>query len=116
MKLRASGKASQFNLNHVPEEDDMAEAKSTTEDTQAERPKVNGQPKRPPRVISSPQDVAQLVMVKIDQVNEKKDDLTIAIKGLTDTTKQLVRAYAQQQDQIAKLAKKIAEMEKDQAR
>lgn len=33
-----------------------------------------------------------------------------------DTAKQLVRAYAQQQDQIAKLAKKIAEMEKDQAK
>jgi len=47
----------------------MAESRSTTTDTQAERPKINGQPKRPPRVISSPQDVAQLVIVKIDQVN-----------------------------------------------
>lgn len=50
----------------------MAESKSTRADTQAERPKANGQPKRQPRVISSPKDVAQLVMVKIDQVNAKK--------------------------------------------
>lgn len=69
----------------------MAESKLTTADTQTERPKANGQSKRQPRVISSPQDVAQLVMVKIDQVNAKKDELTIAVKGLADTAKQLVR-------------------------
>ena len=51
-------------------------------------------------------------MMQIDNVNSKKDDLTIAVKGLADTAKQLVRVYAQQQDQIAKLAKRLDELEK----
>lgn len=63
------------------------------------------------RVISNPNDVAGLVMMQIDNVNAKKDDLTIAVKGLADTAKQLVRAYAQQQQVIGKLAKQIKELE-----
>ena len=88
----------------------MTESKST--ETQAKSTKVNGQPKRPQHVISNPKDVAQLVMMQIDNVNSKKDELTIAVKGLADTAKQLVRVYAQQQDQIAKLAKRLDELEK----
>ena len=88
----------------------MTESKST--ETQAKPTKANGQPKRPQHVISNPKDVAQLVMMQIDNVNSKKDDLTIAVKGLADTAKQLVRVYAQQQDQIAKLAKRLDELEK----
>ena len=64
-----------------------------------------------PRVISNPNDVAGLVMMQIDNINAKKDDLTIAIKGLTDTSKQLVRAYAQQQQVIAKLAERVKKLE-----
>lgn len=74
-------------------------------------PKTNGN-KPPQQVISDPKDVAQLVLMQIDNVNAKKDDLTIAVKGLADTAKQLVRVYARQQGQITKLVKRIEEMEK----
>ena len=77
----------------------------------AKQTKVNGQTK-PGRVISDPKDVAQLVMMRIDNVNSKKDELTIAVKALADTAKQLVSVYAKQQAQIEKLAKKVEELEK----
>jgi hypothetical protein len=83
-----------------------------TESTTTEKSKGNGQQKaKQPRVISNPGDVAGLVMMQIDNVNAKKDDLTIAIKGLADTAKQLVRAYAQQQAVIEKLGKRVKELE-----
>ncbi|MEK7735040.1 MAG: hypothetical protein AAB329_06320 [Pseudomonadota bacterium] len=83
-----------------------------TEQTTPEKSKSNGQQKgKQPRVITSPGDVAGLVMMQIDAVNSKKDDLTIAIKGLADTAKQLVRAYAQQQAAIEKLGKRVKELE-----
>jgi hypothetical protein len=77
---------------------------ATPADKTAKPTKPNGQPK-PGRVISDPKDVAQLVMMRIDHVNSKKDELTIAVK-------QLVSVYAKQQAQIAKLAKKVEELEK----
>lgn len=64
-----------------------------------------------PRTISNPEDVAKLVMMQIDAINTRKDDLTVALKGLTDTTRQLVRAYAQQASVIQGMAKKIKELE-----
>ena len=75
--------------------------------------KTNGQKAngKQPRVISHPGDVAGLVMMQIDNVNTKKDELTIAIKSLADTSKQLVRAYAQQTAVIAKLSKRVKELE-----
>jgi hypothetical protein len=75
--------------------------------------KTGGQksPNRQPRAITHPNDVANLVMMRIDNVNGKKDELTIAIKSLTDTSKQLVRAYAQQMAAIAKLTKRVQELE-----
>ncbi len=83
-----------------------------TEQTTAEKSKAYGQQKgKQPRVISNPNDVAGLVMMQIDAVNSKKDDLTIAVKGLADTAKQLVRAYAQQQAAIEKLGKRVKELE-----
>jgi hypothetical protein len=45
-------------------------------------------------------------------VNSKKDELTIAVKALADTAKQLVSVYAKQQAQITKLAKQVEELEK----
>ncbi len=65
------------------------------------------------RVISHPGDVAGLVMMQIDAVNAKKDELTIAVKGLADTAKQLVRAYAQQAAVIQNLQRKIKELEEN---
>jgi len=75
--------------------------------------KINGQAQaKPGRAISDPKEVAQLVMMRIDHVNSKKDELTIAVKSLADTAKQLVSVYAKQQAQIAKLAKRVEELEK----
>jgi hypothetical protein len=79
--------------------------------TQPAKNKINGQAK-PGRAISDPKEVAQLVMMRIDHVNSKKDELTIAVKALADTAKQLVSVYANQQAQIAKLAKRVEELEK----
>lgn len=66
---------------------------------------------RQPRVISRPGDVAGIVMMQVDAVNAKKDELTIAIKGLTDTAKQLVRAYAEHAQAIVKLQQRIKILE-----
>ena len=79
--------------------------------------KINGETKpnaqqKPGRAISDPKEVAQLVMMRIDHVNSQKDELTIAVKALADTAKQLVSVYAQQQAQIEQLGKKVAELEK----
>ncbi len=91
----------------------MTEAAGAAQATQSKQTKVNGKPQaKPGRVISDPKDVAQLVMMRIDHVNSKKDELTIAVKGLADTAKQLVSVYARQQAQMEKLAKKVAELEK----
>jgi len=91
----------------------MTEAASTTQNKETKQPKVNGKPQaKQQRVISDPKEVAQLVMMRIDQVNSKKDELTIAAKGLADTAKQLVSVYAKQQAQLAKLAKRVEELEK----
>jgi len=65
----------------------MAEAAGTTQNktNQAKPGKVNGKTQgKPGRVISNPNEVAQLVMMRIDQVNSKKDELTIAVKALAD--------------------------------
>jgi hypothetical protein len=92
----------------------MTEATSTPQTKPA---KVNGKPQtKQQRVISDPKDVAQLVMMRIDHVNSTKDELTIAVKALADTAKQLVSVYAKQQAQIAKLAKKVEELEKANAK
>ena len=60
-----------------------------------------------PRVVSRPEDVAGLVLMQIDLVNARKDDLTIAIKGLSDLTRQLVRAYGENMQTIDQLQSKL---------
>ena len=65
------------------------------------------------RVISSPNDVASLVLMQVDAVNAKKDELTIAIKGLANLAKQLVRAYAQNNQTIKKLQMRVQALEKE---
>jgi hypothetical protein len=60
-----------------------------------------------PRVVSRPEDVAGLVLMQIDLVNARKDDLTIAIKGLSDLTRQLVRAYGENMQTIDQLQAKL---------
>ncbi len=59
------------------------------------------------RVVSRPEDVAGLVLMQIDLVNARKDDLTIAIKGLSDLTRQLVRAYGENTATIEQLQSQV---------
>lgn len=68
-----------------------------------------------PRVISDPNEVATIVLMQIDAVNDRKNDLTIALKGLTDLTKQLMRSYGDltatvraQQVKLKELEEKLA--------
>ena len=71
---------------------------------------TSGQEKKP-RVVTDPNEVAQMVMRQLDAVNSQKDELTIAIKGLADLTKQLTRAYGEQGMVIRKLAERVKELE-----
>jgi len=66
-----------------------------------------------PRVVSRPEDVAGLVLMQIDLVNARKDDLTIAIKGLSDLTRQLVRAYGENMHTIGELQSKLKKAGRD---
>lgn len=66
-----------------------------------------------PRVVSRPEDVAGLVLMQIDLVNARKDDLTIAIKGLSDLTRQLVRAYGENMQTIDQLQSKLKKLGRD---
>lgn len=63
------------------------------------------------KVISHPRDVSTLVMSQMNQINNKKDDLTIAIKALTDTTDQLVKAYAGNMNTMQQMQARIKELE-----
>jgi hypothetical protein len=72
-----------------------------------ERTAVN----RQTNAISDPREVAAVVMARMNVVNAKKDELTIAIKGLTDLTQQLVRAYAGQVQLIEQLATRVKALE-----
>jgi hypothetical protein len=82
-----------------------------TADTTNEKPGRAAATHGKPRTISNPNDVASLVLMQIDQVNSKKDDLTIAVKNLADTAKQLVRTYAEQTTVIAKLQQRVKALE-----
>ena len=85
---------------------DKAEVTTETE----AKPNGAAEPKQERRGVSNPNDVASLILKQVDAVNTKKDDLTIAIKGLTDLTKQLW--IWEHTNTIQKLAEKIQELEK----
>jgi hypothetical protein len=71
--------------------------------------------KQQPRVINHPNDVAALLMTQLNAVNAKKDELTMAIKGLADLTMQLVRVYGAHVQTIQQLAARIKELESKDA-
>jgi hypothetical protein len=48
---------------------------------------------------------------QIDNVNATKDELTIALKGLMDLTKQLAQAYAGQTQVIQRLQSRVKALE-----
>jgi hypothetical protein len=52
-----------------------------------------------------------LVLRQIDTVNTTKDELTIALRGLMDLTKQLARAYAAQAQAIQALQGRVKALE-----
>jgi glycerol-3-phosphate dehydrogenase len=96
--------------------DTATETTTTTRNNKPDVPprnsgKQTGAEARPQRVISTPNDVASLVLMQVDAVSAKKDELTIAIKGLTDTTKQLVRAYAEHAKTIQRLQQRVRTLE-----
>ena len=64
-----------------------------------------------PTVISDPRQIATVIMARMNFINAKKDELTMAIKGLTDLTQQLVRAYAGQMQVIEQLATRLKALE-----
>ena len=64
-----------------------------------------------PTVISDPRQIATVIMARMNFINAKKDELTMAIKGLTDLTQQLVRAYAGQMQVIEQLATRVKALE-----
>lgn len=82
-----------------------------------EQPKTGAadkSPRRAPpngRAVSDPRDVATLVLARMNAVNAKKDELTIAVKGLSDITQQLANAYAEQSLHIEHLKRRLKALE-----
>jgi len=68
-------------------------------------------PRPQPQAISDPRQIAAVVMARMNLINTKKDELTIAMKGLTDLTQQLVQAYATQMQVIEQLATRLKAVE-----
>jgi hypothetical protein len=68
-------------------------------------------PRPQPQTISDPRQIAAVVMARMHLINTKKDELTLAMKGLTDLTQQLVQAYAGQMQVIEQLATRLKALE-----
>ena len=68
-------------------------------------------PRPQPQAIADPRQIAAVVMARMNLINTKKDELTIAMKGLTDLTQQLVQAYAAQMQVIEQLATRLKAVE-----
>lgn len=86
-------------------------SKKETEAKPEEAKNNSAEQKQQQRAVNNPNDVANLILMQVDAVNSKKDDLTIAIKGLTDLTKQLTRAYGEHTKTIQKLAERVKDLE-----
>jgi hypothetical protein len=82
---------------------DVPMASPTMEPPTVQRPQ--------PQTISDPRQIAAVVMARMNLINTKKDELTIAIKGLMDLTQQLVQAYAGQMQVIEQLAARLKAVE-----
>ena len=77
----------------------------------AEASRRSRRPQGRPRVLTHPQDVMALVLRQVDAVNATKDELTIALKGLMDLTKQLAQAYGAQAQAIQGLQSRVKALE-----
>ena len=81
----------------------QADGSNTAEGGAAAKPRT--------RTVSHPREVAALVLTQIDQVNTKKDELTLAVKALTDLTKQLATSYGNQMLAIEQLTRRVNALE-----
>ena len=82
-------------MSTVTEHTQMAHPQPQQGQPQATPMEAGRRARRPqgrPRVLTHPQDVMALVLRQADAVNATKDELTIALKGLMDLTKQLAQA------------------------
>jgi hypothetical protein len=79
----------------------------------ADKPAQNQQQTKRPnaQAVSDPREVATVIMARMNMVNAKKDELTIAIKGLSDITQQLANAYAEQVQMIKRLGNRVKALE-----
>ena len=68
-------------------------------------------PRPQPQAVADPRQIAAVVMARMNLINTKKDELTIAIKGVTDLTQQLLQAYAAQMQIIEQLAARLKAVE-----
>ena len=68
-------------------------------------------PRQQPQAVSDPRQIAAVVMARMNLINTKKDELTIAMKGLTDLTQQLLQAYATQMQIIEQLTARLKAVE-----
>ncbi|MDM0019123.1 hypothetical protein [Variovorax saccharolyticus] len=87
----------------------MSEQIKTTAGVDKPAPSVSDPGRNPQQAARalSPRDVATVVMARMNMVNTKKDELTIAIKGLSDTTQQLARLCAEQMQTIEALSQRL---------
>lgn len=77
-----------------------------------EAPTAATPPNAPPRrVLTQPQDVLRVVAQQLDLVTDARDNLTVTLKGLTDLTKQLARAYAVQAQAMQQLQARVQGLE-----
>ena len=79
-------------------------------ESQASEPSRRSRP-RSGREVSDPREIATLVMARMAMIHSKKDELTIAIKGLSDVTQQLSVAYGQQMQSIERLTLRVKALE-----
>jgi len=106
-KTTQTKKETNRNQNTVDKKDVPAQKQETNNVSSGGR-KTNSKGQK---IISHPNDVANLVMSQLNTVKTRKDDLESAIKGLADLTTQLVRAYASNAQTIQQMYKKIKELE-----
>ena len=101
-------------MSTVTEHTQMAHPQPQHEQPQATPAEAGRRARRPqgrPRGLTHPQDVMALVLRQVDAVNATKDELTIALKGLMDLTKQLAQAYAAQVQVIQGLQGRVKALE-----
>ncbi|NNU43270.1 ABC transporter transmembrane domain-containing protein [Ramlibacter montanisoli] len=63
------------------------------------------------RAASDPREVASLFMTRMNMINGKKDELSMAMNGMFDLTRQLIRNYAEQQLAIENLRRRVKTLE-----